>query len=117
MMTRKVLITLCENDVAPRFDLTSEVFIATLTDSGAVKRKKTIVLAHSSADELCQLMIAEGIDLLICNGIEQEYFEYLTWKKIEVVDSVMGPWERAFERIRIRELKAGAILFDPPERQ
>ena len=115
-MTRKVLITLRENDVAPRFDLTSEVFIAALTESGTVKQKKTIVLAHSSADELCQLIMAEGIDVLICNGIEQEYFEYLTWKKIEVIDSVMGPWERALERIQIRDLKAGAILFDRPER-
>ena len=111
-MAKKVLITLSENDVAPRFDLTTEVLITTLGADGPVAEDKTIVLAHASPEDLCQLILNEGIDIVICGGIEEEFFEYLTWKKVQVLDSVMGPWERARERIEQGDLKAGAILFD-----
>ncbi len=115
-MTRKIMIVLRENEVAPRFDLTAEVYIAVLDADGAIEHDKTMVLAHSSADDLCQLILSEGVDMLVCNGIEQEFFEYLTWKKVHVLDSVMGPWERALEKVRNNELQSGSILFDRPER-
>ncbi len=112
---KKVLITLSENDVAPRFDLTTEVLITTLGADGADEGDKTMVLAHASPEDLCQLILNEGIHVVICGGIEEEFFEYLTWKKVQVLDSVMGPWERARERVEQGDLKAGAILFDRPK--
>ena len=114
-MVKKVLITLSENDVAPRFDLTTEVLITTLGADGPVEEDKTIVLAHASPEDLCQLILNEGIHIVVCGGIEEEFFEYLIWKKVQVLDSVMGPWERALERVERGDLKAGAILFDRPE--
>jgi hypothetical protein len=36
---------------------------------------------------------------------------------VRVLDSVMGPWERALERFRAGQLEAGAILFDRPGRK
>ena len=115
-MAKKALITLSENDVAPRFDLTTEVLITTLGADGPVAEDKTIVLAHASPEDLCQLILNEGIDIVICGGIEEEFFEYLTWKKVQVLDSVMGPWERALTGLRTGRLQAGAILFDRPLR-
>ncbi len=104
-----------ENDVAPRFDQTTEVLITTIGADGPVEEDKTIVLAHASPEDLCQLILNEGIDVVVCGGIEEEFLEYLTWKKVQVLDSVMGPWERALERVGRGDLKAGAILFDRPE--
>ena len=115
-MTRKILITLNENDVAPRFDLATEVLIATLPEQGAVEQK-TLVLAHPSAEDLCQLILNEDIRVVVCGGIEEEFYEYLTWKKVRVLDCVMGPWEHALERLRERQLKPGAVLFDRPRRK
>ena len=115
-MAKKALITLSENDVAPRFDQTTEVLITPLGTDRPREEDKTIVLAHASPEDLCQLILNEGIDVVICGGIEEEFFEYLTWKKVQVLDSVMGPWERARERVKQGDLKAGAILFDRPGR-
>ncbi len=116
-MSRKVLITLFENDVAPRFDLTTEVLISSIGANRSIERNKTIVLAHASAEELCQLILSEGVDVVICGGIEEEFFEYLRWKKVQVFDSVMGPWGRVLDSFRKGDLKTGSILFDRPERK
>lgn len=116
-MSRKILITLFGNDVAPRFDLTTEVLISSVAAAGSTAQNKTIVLAHASAEELCQLIQNEEVEAVICGGIEAEFVDYLTWKKVKVLDSVMGPWERALDRFREGDLQAGSILFDRPERK
>ena len=116
-MSQKILITLFNNDVAPRFDLTTEVLISSIGEDGAADENKTIVLARESTEDLCQLILNEEINVVICGGIEEEFFEYLTWKRVKVLDSVMGPWERAFDRFREGRLEAGAILFDRTERK
>jgi predicted Fe-Mo cluster-binding NifX family protein len=110
-MSKKVLITLYGNDVAPRFDLTTEVLIASVTEEGAVGEEKTMVLPQSSAEKLCHLVLTDGIQTVICGGIEQEFYEYLTWKKVVVVDSVIGSLERVLQRFGEGRLKAGDILL------
>ena len=112
----KILLTLSESDVAPRFDLTTEVLIASLREDGSGDKTRTVVLAHASAEDLCQLILNEGINVVVCGGIEEEYFDYLTWKKVRVLDSVMGPWERALDALRAGDLKPGTILVDRLER-
>ena len=109
---RKVLLTLYDHDISPRFDLTTEVLIIDLDREGAVITERTIVLPHASAEELCHLILMEGITAVICGGIEEQFYQYLTWKKINVMDSVMGPWSKALSLFRKRELKSGAFLFD-----
>ena len=111
-MSQKILITIVEDEVAPRFDLATEVLISMLGDDSAILENKTMVLARESAEYLCELILAEEVQVVICGGIEEEFFDYLTWKKVRVVDSVMGPWERALDRLRSGDLKAGAILYD-----
>lgn len=111
-MTGKTLITIWLDDVAPRFDLASEVLIATLDSRGKVEQRKTLVLPSVSAEYLCQLILSEDIETVICGGIENEYYQYLGWKKVRVIDSVIGPFERALELAGNDSLEAGAILFE-----
>jgi predicted Fe-Mo cluster-binding NifX family protein len=111
-MSNKILITLIESDVSPRFDLTTEVLISSLGVDGSIEENKTMVLAHESPEDLCQLILTEEVNVVICGGIEEEFFDYLTWKKVRVLDSVMGPWERALDRFRSGDLEAGSILYD-----
>ena len=111
-MIGKVLITIWLDDVAPRFDLTSEVLIATPGSNGAVEKRKILVLPSVSAEDLCQLILSENVEVVICGGIEDEYYQYLGWKKVQVIDSVIGPFERALELAATNSLEAGAILFE-----
>ena len=69
-----------------------------------------VVLPNASAEKLCQLIITEGIQLVICSGIEDDYYQYLTWKKIAVLDSVIGSSRLALDRFLAGKLKSGEIL-------
>lgn len=113
-MTRKVLITLFGNDVAPRFDLTIEVLIASISPAGMIEEEKTVVLPQYSAEKLCRMIITEDIHTVICGGIEEEYFEYLRWKRIEVLDSVIGSCRKALEKYIRKELMPRDIFWEKP---
>lgn len=111
---QRVLLTLFEHDISPRFDLTTEVLIIDLDREGTVVSERTVVLPHASAEELSHLILMEGVKVVICGGIEEEFYQYLTWKKIEVMDSIMGSWSRALSLFRKGQLEPGAFLFDRP---
>lgn len=110
----KVAITLWDQYVSPRLDLASEVLIATIAD-GRVENTRTVIPAAASADENCRLILSEQADIVVTGGIQRRYHEYLTWKKVEVLDSVMGPWEKALQKVARGELQSEAVLYDEEE--
>ena len=110
-MIDKILITIYEEDVAPRFDLTSEVFIASLIDEREIIESKTIVLTSASAEELCHMILSQDITHLICGGIEEEFYKYLNWKRVKVIDSVIGPYKEVLELFLNNSLDQGANLM------
>ena len=111
-MTHKLLIPVHQENIEPRFDMATEVFIILVAEDMAVKEKKTMVLSRSSADDLCHLMLSEHITTLICGAIEDEYYQFLKWKKIEIFDSIVGTWSDAFDRWKKNILNSGDILSD-----
>ena len=113
-MVDRVLIPLSGSDVAPRFDLATEVLVASLGERG-VDDQRTIVLSRASADELCRLVLAENVRTVVCGAIEDEYYQYLVWKKVRVLDWVIGPYERALAGLRDNRLQAGDVLFVPTD--
>lgn len=113
-MSRKVLITISGDNVAPRFDMTGEVVIVQLNDDGDVANERTMVLHHSSPEDLCQLIVSEDAQIVVCGGIEEEYYQYLTWKKLDVFDSVVGPYNEVLSRLKDDSLESGLILFGNP---
>lgn len=106
----KAVITLFEETVAPRFDLCVELLIVEIHDDGTPGEEKHMVLPRPSAEHVCRLALEEGADVIICGGIEEEYYEYLTWKKIAVFDSVIGSKNRVVRLLAQGRLKAGTIL-------
>ena len=108
---KKVLLPLHGNHVAPRFDLATEVLIAIGHSFATEWEEKIVVLSQSSSEQICQLVFSERIDAVIVSGIEDEHYQYLTWKRVEVFDSVIGPWESALLRYFSGDLKSGDILF------
>ena len=111
-MTHKLCIPVDQENIAPRFDMAIEVFIILLSVDMAVEEKKTIVLSRSSADELCHLILSENITTLICGAIEDEYYQFLKWKKIKIFDSIAGTWSDAFDKWKQNTLSSGDILSD-----
>ena len=109
-MIHKITIPLFHEEVAPRFDLATEVLIILLSNGNIVEEKKTIVLPRSSADELCHLLLAENINTLICGAIEEEYYQFLKWKKINIYDSIAGKWSQALEQWQNNSLNCRDIL-------
>ena len=93
-MNKKVLIPLFNDYVAPRFDLATEVLII---EAGREEEEKIVMLPNASAEQLCHMILTEQIEVLICGGIEEEYYQYLKWKKIDVQDSVVGTWKSALD--------------------
>ncbi|MCU0589445.1 MAG: NifB/NifX family molybdenum-iron cluster-binding protein [Syntrophobacteraceae bacterium] len=108
----KVLVCLHGNDVTPRFDLTTEVLIAVIGESGEVREERTLVLPQASAEKLCHMILTEDVRTVICGGIEEEYYQYLAWKRVTVIDSVIGRCEEALQRYREGALEPGQILVD-----
>jgi hypothetical protein len=78
--------------------------------TGEVLHSKTVVLPTVSPEDLCHLILTEGVTTVICGGIEEEYFQYLTWKKVKVIDSVIAPYEQALDFARAGKLEPRAIL-------
>lgn len=109
-MQHKILIPLYGSEVAPRFDLASEVVIVTVDEKRRKLEEKLVVLPQVSAEKLCHLILTEGVRTVICCGIEEEYYQYLVWKRIEVLDSIIGLWETALDRYVSSTLSPGDIV-------
>lgn len=106
----KILVTLEKNEVAPRFDLTTEILIAEIEAETIKGEPRIILLPGSSGENICGLAIKENISLVICGGIEDTHFQYLKWKKIKVIDGVIGPYEQALHAAAKGTLMRGIIL-------
>lgn len=65
---------------------------------------------------MCSLIIREEVSLVICGGIEESHFQYLIWKKIEVIDRVIGPANQAIALAIVKQLRPGAIVSPEIER-
>lgn len=109
-MATKAMICIDGGEVSPRFDLTREVVIATVSDSGKVQEERELVLPNVSVEILFNILLTEGIQVVICGGIDEECYQYLAWKKIRVMDSVIGEWKEALKRLARGRLEAGDIL-------
>lgn len=89
--SERVLVTVQDHQVSPRFDMTLEIIIAEKGLEGGTLNEKYFLLAEPSAEELCNLIQKENVQAVICGGIEEEYYQYLTWKKVKVFCNVIGP--------------------------
>ena len=106
----KILITVRGDFVAPRFDQTTEVIIAACYDHQLLEEPRSIILSEFSAEKMCDLVLKENINVVVCGAIEEKHYQFLTWKKIAVIDSVIGPFKDAMELAVINTLASGSIL-------
>ena len=107
----KILITILGDDVAPRFDLTTEVLVANAENGKLYGKTRNLLLPRPSTEELCGLILKENVTVVVCGGIEEEHYNYLQWKKVTVIDGIIGPFGPAMKLCLTGDLKAGTILY------
>ena len=107
-----ILIPLLGERVAPRFDLATEVLIARVEGGKLSGEPRVVILTGPSADELCSLILKENIHQVLCGGIEDSHFQYLSWKKVRVVDRLIGNWQDVLRLQLAGSLQAGMIVRD-----
>lgn len=110
----KILIPIFENQLAPRFDLAAEVLIVSITRETSVMgrvEEKVMVMDAPSAEAMCRLAVKESIHTVICAGIEKEFFDFLEWKGIRVLDDICGPVDTILEAFLGGRLSAGQIYY------
>lgn len=106
----KILITIRGDCVAPRFDLTGEALIVTCYDRQILEEPRSIIFSEPSAEKLCDLALQEKVSVVICGGIEEQHSQFLTWKKITVIDSIIGPCAAVIALAVEGKLSAKTIL-------
>lgn len=104
------MITVRGDFVSPRFDMSSEVIIATCYERQLLDEPHSLILSNVSAELICDLAVREDIGVVICGGIEEQHYQFLTWKKITVFDSVIGPHTDALELALQDRLASNTIL-------
>ena len=106
----KILLTVQDNSIAPRFDQATEVIIINHENKQMIAEPRTIILPHRSAEELSDLIVKEGVECVVCGGIEDSFHKFFLWKKIHVIDGVIGSHAEAMAKVLAGELRPGAIL-------
>jgi hypothetical protein len=96
--------------ISPRFDMSSEVIIATCYDQQLLEDPHSLILSNVSAELICDLVLKEKISVVVCGGLEEEHYQFLIWKKIMVFDSVIGPHAEVLKLVMGNALKSGTIL-------
>jgi len=110
----KILIPILDNELCPRFDLAPEVLIVSVTrETSAMGRisEQSIKIQNPSSEEMYRIINAEGINTIICAGIEKELYDFMNRKGIRVVDDVCGPVEPVLEAYLVRKLLSGQSYF------
>ena len=115
MSGHRVLIALRGNEVAWRFDQTAEALVCDINDAGVVTSRAEIIFARNSAEDLCEYVLAHNIDTVVAGGMEEEYYHYLRWKRVDVIDNVAGGLDPVLDRLAEGRLSSGDILFPQGE--
>ncbi|MCP3887651.1 MAG: hypothetical protein GY702_02100 [Desulfobulbaceae bacterium] len=106
----KIMMTTRGDFISPRFDMSSEVIIATCYDQQLLEEPHSLILSNVSAELICDLVLKEKISALVCGGIKEEHYQFLIWKKIEVFDYVIGPHAEVLKLVMDNSLTSGTIL-------
>lgn len=107
---QKMMVLIQGDFIAPRFDLATEVLIVRFEKGKVIGESKMIIMERSSDEALCQMAVEENITNIICGGIEEVHYNFLIWKKVAVLDAVIGNWRTAVEKGVAGTLMQGEIL-------
>ncbi|BAH77500.1 NifB/NifX family molybdenum-iron cluster-binding protein [Solidesulfovibrio magneticus] len=115
MTGHRALIAIRGNEVAWRFDRTAEALVCDIAEDGTVRSRSEIIFARQSPEDLCDYVLAHGIDTVVAGAVEEEYYHYLRYKRVDVIDNVAGEIDPVLARLASGRLASGDILFPGKE--
>ena len=104
----KVAIPIFENWISPRFDFSPEVWIVEVENGKLVNQEK-ISTAHLNLLQRLEQIISNGVDKIICGGIDGFSRDQFKNRGIDVVQDIMGEAELAIDRFMRGRLKPGLL--------
>lgn len=96
--------------MAQRFDLATEIILASFDENGLTEEYKRIIMEKPSDEELCHMVVDLHITHVVCGAIEEMYYNFLVWKNVAVIDEIIGGWQDALERAVHGKLRSREIL-------
>jgi predicted Fe-Mo cluster-binding NifX family protein len=105
-MTMKIAIPLFGSRISPRFDFSPEMLIITVKNREVVDRE-TLPIAHLNLPQRLEQLTSNGVNKIICGGIDGFCLEQLGSKGIDVLPNVVGEAELAFDLFLKGRLRPG----------
>ena len=108
-------ITLLANRVAPRCTHADSIMMIE-QHRDRIKAEKKLEMTQGSLQNLCDLLLQNHIDTLICGGITRENKKFLQSKKLDIIDNVVCTADEIIRALRLGKLRPGfGLEFKDPE--
>ena len=102
----KVAIPIFGNRISPRFDFSPEMWIIEV-ERGEVVSQEKLPTANLNLPQRLEQITSNGIDKVICGGIDGFSLNQLGSKGIDVLEDVIGEAETAFDLFMRGRLRPG----------
>ena len=102
----KIAIPIFGNRISPRFDFSPEMWIIDV-EGGEVVRQEKLPTANLNLPQRLEQITANGVDKVICGGIDGFCQSQLGSRGIDVVQDVIGDAESVFDLFMRGRLRPG----------
>jgi predicted Fe-Mo cluster-binding NifX family protein len=102
----KIAIPMFGNRISPRFDFSPEMWIIDV-EGGKVVRQEKLPTAHLNLPQRLEQITSNGVDKVICGGIDGFCQNQLGGRGIDIVQDVMGDAEIVFDLFMKGGLRPG----------
>jgi len=102
----KIAIPIFENRVSPRFDFSPEMWIVEV-ERGEVVSQEKLSAANLNLPQRLEQVTSNGVDKVICGGIDPFSRNQLGSRGIDVVQDVIGDAEVVFDLFMKGRLRPG----------
>ncbi|MFW6401215.1 MAG: NifB/NifX family molybdenum-iron cluster-binding protein [Desulfohalobiaceae bacterium] len=111
-MSNEQTIALClrQGRIAPRLDHPEILAVYTLDESLQVIKRREHPVQHLNRVQICNLLSALHVQLVICGGILQECRHILSRSNILCLDNIIGSEDLALVHYQQGRLQSGMVL-------
>lgn len=102
----KIAIPLFGNRISPRFDFSPEMWLITV-ENGEVVNQEKFHMGPLTVPQRLEQITSNGVDKVICGGIDGFSLTQLGNKGVEIVHDVIGEAEVAFNLFMKGRLRPG----------
>ena len=102
----KIAIPIFENRISPRFDFSPEMWVIEV-ERGKVRGREKFSTANLNLPQRLEQITSNGVDKVICGGIDGLSRDQLGSRGIDVVQDVIGDADIVFDLFMRGRLRSG----------